>query len=258
MCTSAKESILSVPAWVPYVVALRERRSGTDSRLRTRVTVRVAGDHSRRVQTAAYRCLGALTLRMPPRAALTGNTEHRLFLEVLDSLGAGLAFFSCEGALLHGTSPLGRMLAQPPDGPMLQLEVQRFASDLSGMLETRAVRGQQGLKPLSERRVAGRSGLYRLQGSYVGTYVFDAPGTILVRLECPTEDPLSTDVLRSRWRLSERQAVVAQLLARGRTNEEISATVAISPHTVRRHTEQIMLKVGARTRAEIASVLLGI
>jgi DNA-binding CsgD family transcriptional regulator len=193
---------------------------------------------------------------MPSRAALTGTNDQRLFLEVLDTLGAGLAFFSCEGALLHGTSPLGRMLAQQPDGPVLQREVQRFAHELCTMVEPSRLRGRAGVESLSERRVPTESGMYRLRGSYVGAHLFEVPGTILVALDPPMQDPLSTAVLRGRWKLSARQAMVAQLLAGGRTNDEISITLGVSPHTVRRHTEQVMRKVGARTRAAVTSILL--
>lgn len=199
---------------------------------------------------------GRETVKISSPGTSAETPEHRLLLEVVDSLGVALVFFSSDRVPLHATSRLAFLLAQEPDGPALLREVQLFAGELSGLMETRRFRGQHGVEPLSDRSVVGCCGMYRLQGSCLGAYLFGSPGMILVTVEAPSEDPLSPEVLRRRWQLSKRQAVVAQLLAKGRTNEEVSTALTISPHTARRHTEQIMTKLGARTRAEVASLLL--
>ena len=50
--------------------------------------------------------------------------------------------------------------------------------------------------------------------------------------------------------LSTREADVLGLLARGRSNADIAATLFVSPKTVRNHVSSILGKLGAATRAE--------
>jgi DNA-binding CsgD family transcriptional regulator len=57
--------------------------------------------------------------------------------------------------------------------------------------------------------------------------------------------------------LTLREMDVARLLARGESNAAIGATLGISPHTARRHTESVMLKLGAHARAQVGAILRG-
>jgi HD-GYP domain-containing protein (c-di-GMP phosphodiesterase class II) len=52
--------------------------------------------------------------------------------------------------------------------------------------------------------------------------------------------------------LSEREAEIVRLVARGLSNKEIGARLFISPSTVKRHLENVFPKIGARTRAAVA------
>ena len=52
--------------------------------------------------------------------------------------------------------------------------------------------------------------------------------------------------------LSEREAEVLCLLARGLTNKQIAAKLVLSPRTVQHHVEHIFDKTGVRTRAAAA------
>jgi DNA-binding CsgD family transcriptional regulator len=58
-------------------------------------------------------------------------------------------------------------------------------------------------------------------------------------------------------RLTRREAEVAALLAGGGSNADIAVSLGISPHTARRHTESVMLKLRARTRAQVGPILHG-
>lgn len=51
--------------------------------------------------------------------------------------------------------------------------------------------------------------------------------------------------------LTPREQQVLSLLAEGRTNEEIAAELVISPHTVARHRENLMGKLGLHNRGEL-------
>ncbi|MEV5570893.1 helix-turn-helix transcriptional regulator [Spirillospora sp. NPDC052269] len=54
-------------------------------------------------------------------------------------------------------------------------------------------------------------------------------------------------------RLTEREAQVASLVARGHTNAEIAAELFISPGTAKTHVAHIHRKLGVRNRVEIAA-----
>jgi DNA-binding NarL/FixJ family response regulator len=53
--------------------------------------------------------------------------------------------------------------------------------------------------------------------------------------------------------LSAREHEVVQLVAAGRTNAEIAAALFLSPRTVERHVGNILLKLGFRSRLQIAA-----
>jgi DNA-binding CsgD family transcriptional regulator len=53
--------------------------------------------------------------------------------------------------------------------------------------------------------------------------------------------------------LSGRESEVLELLAQGRTNQEIGAELGISPHTVKQHVGHVFAKLGVRSRVEAAT-----
>jgi len=55
--------------------------------------------------------------------------------------------------------------------------------------------------------------------------------------------------------LTKREREVAGLLARGESNARIAELLRISPHTARRHTESVMLKLGVNARAQVGAIL---
>ncbi|HEU4699157.1 MAG TPA: helix-turn-helix transcriptional regulator [Gemmatimonadales bacterium] len=63
--------------------------------------------------------------------------------------------------------------------------------------------------------------------------------------------------LPGRFRLTARECQVALLLAEGRSNSDVAAALGVSPHTARHHTENVMAKLGARSRAEVGALIRG-
>ena len=54
--------------------------------------------------------------------------------------------------------------------------------------------------------------------------------------------------------LTEREIAVLRMVAGGSTNAEIGAALGISPHTARTHVQNMMAKLGVRTRLGAGAV----
>jgi DNA-binding response OmpR family regulator len=63
--------------------------------------------------------------------------------------------------------------------------------------------------------------------------------------------------LAERFGLTERQIEVSRLLAQGMSNAEIAEALGLSTYTARNHTEQVLFKLGASTRARVGAILRG-
>lgn len=99
--------------------------------------------------------------------------------------------------------------------------------------------------------------------------VFQREGRrLLVRFvphgETGTEDALLLEERRSSppatapvARLTRREGAVLALVAQGKTNRQIAATLVVSDRTVQKHLEHIYDKLGVRTRTAAALTLLG-
>lgn len=64
-------------------------------------------------------------------------------------------------------------------------------------------------------------------------------------------DPLPCEWLQTRHSLSAREAQVARLVYRGRTNSQIGAELGITESTVKRHVHSILEKTRTRSRAQM-------
>ena len=65
----------------------------------------------------------------------------------------------------------------------------------------------------------------------------------------------SDEVLRARFGLTPQEARVARLLAARRTNAEVAEALSIRPSTARRHTEQVLSKLGVSSRTDVEAAL---
>jgi DNA-binding CsgD family transcriptional regulator len=63
------------------------------------------------------------------------------------------------------------------------------------------------------------------------------------------------DAFRRRYRLSAREAQVAELVLHGYRNTEIAATLGIAPATTKKHLTRIFDKVGVDTRSQLQTRL---
>jgi DNA-binding CsgD family transcriptional regulator len=78
----------------------------------------------------------------------------------------------------------------------------------------------------------------------------------VVLVERRAESLPSAGSIRRRFRLTEREAEVALLLAGRLSSHEVAAQLGVTVHTARRHTEQVLGKLGIGNRTDVRSTLL--
>lgn len=168
------------------------------------------------------------------------------FTTLIDSLSLGALVFDADGAELHRNPAASRLLGVDPGG--VAAVASRMARAIarpgpggpphpvgSGRLVVRAV-------PLSPE-LCGRGGL-----SLVTVEPAGEPAGL---------SPPDAESLRDRFGLTRQQSRVALLLAGRRSTAEIAGALSISVHTVRRHTEAVLERLGVASRTEVDRVIRG-
>lgn len=156
------------------------------------------------------------------------------------------------GRAFHATPGASAMFASEPRRRYLEAAVRRVAASLA----TRPREEPDAAAGLAMEVDLGGA-RYTLRGSFAGAGLFAAHETIVVLLERTSAALLTDGPLGERYRLTDREIEVARLLARGLTNAELAGHLGISPHTAKRHTESVLRKLGVKTRAAVAALLLG-
>lgn len=168
----------------------------------------------------------------------------------LDGQREGALVYDLTGSLLHRNPAVHALVATERDERMLIEAGAEMACALSG--------GEliQVFAPASaSRRLATRTGEYQLNAVRVAEGVFALRPVVLVTLPAGPEPLPDRMTLRERFGLTRRQAEVALLLARRKTNVEIAAELVISAHTALRHTEAVMAKLKVHHRRLVAERL---
>jgi DNA-binding CsgD family transcriptional regulator len=177
--------------------------------------------------------------------------HRRSLASLLDGLSEGLFICDREGRVVHENVALSGLLAREPDSALIREELRVVARALAASLAGSPV------KPARlDRDLRTAQGRYRIRGSLVGETVLGGGASVLVSLERLTPELPAPEALRERFGLTRREAQVARLIADGRSNAAIAETLFISPHTARHHTEHIMQKLGAKSRAGIGAMIL--
>jgi len=212
------------------------------------------------------RRLEMLRLLLPAFAAaarerlLAVSSHGQLTKRLLDTVSAGALLYSSDAGIFYENHALTRALDAHPDGARLRLEVERIARAAGRVADA----GLPGT-PTEERVAAETRELRTSSGAVVVrcTLVSPAeagrPATVAVALEAaPTAAApaaLSAVELRERFGLTARELDVTHLLSSGKSNADIARELGISPFTARHHTERVLDKLGARSRAEVPALL---
>jgi DNA-binding CsgD family transcriptional regulator len=190
------------------------------------------------------------------RAAFRHAGRRAALARVLDRLAEPLAVYDADGrAPLHVNAALERLLAAAPaHAPVVRAGVERAVRDAAALRRAGGAPTPEGAG-VRELRVLGAT--YRVRVTRAAPGVIGADESLLASVERHVPDPLADATLRARFGLTPRQCEVARLLAAGADNETIAARLGVTAHTGRRHTEQVLAKLGVRSRAKVGVVLRG-
>ena len=164
--------------------------------------------------------------------------------------GVPLFLVDFSGSLIFASKAAHEVLG-PGDltKSLLWPDVQAVAS------EALRLHGQDGPKSAWTRELFVGRDVLRLIARAITLSAGMSPAAVAVVAERIGPSVASTVAQQIHARLSEREMEVAELLARGCSNDEIAQRLGISAHTARRHTEHVFDKLGVRTRAAVVALL---
>ena len=185
-----------------------------------------------------------------------GHERHSLAAE-MDDLGVAVCVCERDGRIAHLADGLRRLLAEDGNGNAVLEMVPLVARAVASAAATPA--GEMTLLPASSvHRIVDTSfARYRLSAALATHAMHFGLSDVIVSVSrLPVVLPSKSVAVR--FQLSPREIEVAELLARGARNDAMALALQLSPHTVRRHTERVLSKLGATNRAEVAALLHGV
>lgn len=170
-------------------------------------------------------------------------------LRTIDALDQAVVVCNAAGRVAHATPEATRILAADPDQALVKTAVAQLAA------EVRAMQFGAGT-PTARKLVRTRLACYRMSACSYAAAGATTP-MILVSLTLQPRWERSDDELRAAFGLSVAEVRIARLLAQGHRNATIADMLCISEHTVKRHTEGVLRKLGVSSRAQVGPRIAG-
>ena len=190
-------------------------------------------------------------LEAAARERLSRRRELDGVRRTLHAFDTGAALYTADGLLVDANNAaVGLLAGEDGDGPVHRGMARAAVA---------APRADGAREPIEVCTPAGR---FRMRASPIGSLSTGLMTDVLVVVEpvaARTESPALTpdiELLRERFRLTEREQEVARLLCLGQSNVAIAEALGISPNTARHHTERVLMKLDIRSRAAIHRVVL--
>jgi DNA-binding CsgD family transcriptional regulator len=169
---------------------------------------------------------------------------------LIDVTGQALTLFGMDGRELSQNPVMRRVLGQEKERDALMEHIR-------GVARAVLARGTNGktagslVGPAEDgtrREVATSQAAYRLRGNLVGRNSLGHGTAVLVSVDRVAFQVPAPDSIRTRYGLTVRELQVASLIMHRLTTAEIARMLGVSPHTARHHTENVLAKVGVRSR----------
>ena len=184
-----------------------------------------------------------------------GDPDRKTFLATLDALTEGVAFLDQRGTLVHENGRLAGLRSTDPGA--VDARLRSFVERMRRRVASLDLAGAPVVEKLAAEELPLDAVDCLLEGSYVGFDLLGVGPLLMVTVSCAGRRALDEEELRAAYGLTPGEIRVAKLLAEGRPNAEIASCLSISGATSRHHTARVLRKLGARSRAEAAALLLG-
>lgn len=163
---------------------------------------------------------------------------------LLDGLSDGVVLFGSDGLEIHRNPPARRLLNRADIGSELASRARQLALACGGL---------QGGKPAA--RTTDRIGPVGL--TVVRFHRGDRGGRTLCAVIFSDESVVlpNPQAVHRQLPLTPRQAEVAVLLARRKSDKEVARLLGIRPATARRHRDAILARLGLHSRRDVAAAL---
>jgi DNA-binding CsgD family transcriptional regulator len=190
----------------------------------------------------------AAAVRLIRHSAKNGNVRGEALLDAMDG---AFWLFDLDGVCRHESTGTTERLAGSVEREMVRAGALSLARSM-----LRSSRARSALTHMI--RLESSAGELHLRAAFVRGDSRQWAG-ILVRIDDSQQWHLpSTQEVCVKLGLTRQEARVALLRAVGKSTEDISSALAISIHTVRRHTENLRAKLQISRTSEIGSRLLSL
>ena len=180
--------------------------------------------------------------------------EHLTELAMmLDGLSEGILLCDHDGRILHENTALRRLLNRDVDHGNVRAMMSSFAAE-----QLRLVRSDRASSVAERASTIVRTPMraYRIRSTSSQRGWFGTNAGLLISLEPVSNVPMDDSAVQERFGLTDRELVVARLVATGKTNLEIAGMLQISTYTARNHVERILAKLKVPNRTSVSAVLL--
>ena len=182
-------------------------------------------------------------------AYLKFHERRKTLLSGIDELDEGILLFDRSGAVAHQNAAATNLLQQDAQREKLLAAARDLANTL--LIGPSARKHGDSPVPRAVMPLTTSRHSYRLRACLLEASLFGDNTPVMVFLRKEGRH-LSTEAdLQARFRLTEREASVALLLADRHSNDEIAATLGISSHTAHHHTERVLSKLGVSSRSRV-------
>jgi DNA-binding CsgD family transcriptional regulator len=207
------------------------------------------------------RGLALLRLLMPAfkagvQACLTLATQRAALGELFDKMEGAYMCFDARGHVVQQNAAMTRLLAAEPEREKLHAQMSGVASAMGVSVRrtARHVLADVAVPPWQEVRT--RTAQYRVSVSLLPAGLLATHPMTVVALHRVDPHQKSDAQLRASFALTAREIQIARLLAARRGSGEIADALGVSVHTIRRHTENVLMKLGVHSRTEVERVLI--
>jgi DNA-binding NarL/FixJ family response regulator len=176
--------------------------------------------------------------------------RHRL-IECLERASEGVRLVDRAGRVVHESPALARLLAAEAERERLKDALCRCAAAALALLSGDPTT-LGGSLTANVRTVAGE---YQIRPALLRATPEGEGILVAIVLERALARMPGDEAILERFGLTAREITVARLLADGKVDKEIAATIGISWHTARRHVERVLQKVGVHSRAGVGHAL---